>query len=79
MICLIIIEYIELQNKKLESSRICGMIEIKEYWSELVRDKEAEHKDRLKAAEYIAKTNGAFLDKVEHSGEVGLSITVNKK
>jgi phage terminase small subunit len=32
-----------------------------------------EPRDRLKASEYIAKTNGAFLDKVEHSG----SVTIN--
>ena len=46
------------------------MQEVKEFWSELMRDEETDKRDRLKASEYIAKTNGAFLDKVEHSGEV---------
>lgn len=34
-----------------------------------MRDSEADIKDRLKASEYIAKTNGAFIDKREIHGQ----------
>ena len=72
-----IIEYIEERNKLLESDRIADMKEVKEFWTTTMRNESVEDKDRLKASELIAKTNGAFLDKVEHSG--GLDIMVNWK
>jgi len=65
-----IAKYIEEVNKKLEDERIAGMKEIKEFWTSMFRNEIAEDKDRLKASEYLAKTNGAFLDKVEHSGNM---------
>lgn len=67
-------EYIKERNKVLESARIADMEEVKEFWTNLLRNNKKDDKDRLKASEYIAKTNGAFLDKVEHSG--GLDIKV---
>lgn len=67
-------EYIATRNKALESDRIADMEEVKEFWTNTLRNKHNDYKDRLKASEYIAKTNGAFLDKVEHSG--GLDIKV---
>ena len=63
-------QYIAEMSKKIQNERIADMQEVKEFWSNLMRDDETEKRDRLKASEYIAKTNGAFLDKVEHSGEV---------
>jgi phage terminase small subunit len=66
--------YIEQLNKSIKSDRIADMTEVKEFWSNTLRNGELDYKDRLKASEYIAKTNGAFLDKVEHSG--GLDIKV---
>lgn len=66
-------EYIDKQNKKLEDERIADMKEVKEFWTSMLRDEMAEEKDRLKASEYIAKTNGAFLDKVEHSGDMNVN------
>ena len=69
--------YIQDKNKLLESDRIADMKEVKEFWTTTMRNESVEHKDRLKASELIAKTNGAFLDKVEHSG--GLDIMVNWK
>lgn len=65
-----IAKYIDEVNKKLENERIADMKEIKEFWTSMFRNEIAEDKDRLKASEYLAKTNGAFLEKVEHSGEV---------
>lgn len=62
--------YIEELNQKVENNRIADIKEVKEFWSEVLRDKEVKLQDRLKASEYIAKTNGAFLDKVELKGEL---------
>ena len=67
-----LVKYIHEKNKELESNRIMDMREVKELWTNIARGQEidADMKDRLKASEYLAKTNGAFLDKVEHSGEI---------
>lgn len=66
--------YITEKNKEIESDNIADMIEVKEFWSSLMRDEKSENRDRLKASEYIAKTNGAFLDKVEHTGNIPVTI-----
>ncbi|MEK3819680.1 terminase small subunit [Cytobacillus sp. FSL W8-0315] len=57
--------YIEERNNSLQSDRIADMEEIKRFWSETVRDGEVDLKHRLKASEYIAKTNAAFIEKRE--------------
>lgn len=59
-------EYLELRT----GNNVATLAEVKSYWTELLRDREAKHTDRLKASEYLARTNGAFLDKVELSGSV---------
>jgi len=60
-------KYIQEKNKEMESERIADMQEVREMWSKILRSQidGVEIKDILKASEYIAKTNGAFLDKVE--------------
>ncbi|MDQ0091656.1 phage terminase small subunit [Paenibacillus anaericanus] len=63
-------EYIEDRNKEIECEKIADMKEIKRFWTKTFRSDEVEMKDRLKASEFIAKTNGAFIDKVQHSGKV---------
>lgn len=68
-------EYIQERNTQLEDDRIADMKEVKRFWTDTLRTQENDYKDRLKASEYIAKTNGAFLEKVEHSG--GLDIKVS--
>lgn len=62
--------YIEELNKDIKDKRIADMTEVKEFWTDVLRNNDAKMQDRLKASEYIAKTNGAFLDKVEVKGEV---------
>lgn len=62
--------YIESKNKKIENSNIASMQEVKEFWTNTLRSDKVEMKDKLKASEFIAKTNGAFLDKIEHSGKL---------
>ena len=72
-------EYIKKRNEKLDSERIADMQEVRELWSRIIRSQVegAELRDILKASEYIAKTNGAFLDKVEHKGDLGLNIAID--
>lgn len=69
-------EYIQERNKLLESDRIADMEEVKQFWTETMRNKEIDFKDRLKASEYIAKTNAAFIEKREVNGEMNNQLTV---
>ena len=69
-------EYIIKRNEELESQKIADIKEVKEFWTEVLRKEDAELKDRLKASEYIAKTNGAFLEKIEHSGSVNSEVSI---
>lgn len=68
-----LVGYIEKQTKKIQSKRVATMQEVHEFWTTVMREDDAEMKDRVKVSEYIAKANGAFLDKVEHSGGVSMS------
>lgn len=65
-------QYIESVNKSIQSAKIADMREIKEFWTEIKRDAKQETKDRLKASEFIARTNAAFIDKSESSVEFKL-------
>lgn len=67
-------DYIKERNKVIESTKIATMTEIKEFWTSRLRDQAEDVRNSLKASEYLAKTNGAFLDKVEHSGGVGITV-----
>lgn len=65
--------YIKERNKLLENDRIANMEEVKQFWTNTMRNNEADLKDRLKASEYIAKTNAAFIDNVNNN------VNINKK
>ena len=69
-------EYIQKRNDSLASERVADMQEVKEFWAEVLRadryDEKIHTRDKLKASEFIAKTNGAFLERVEHSGTLDL-------
>ena len=44
------------------------------FWSDFMDNEEKDDKDRLKASELLARSEGDFLDRVENSGEISLSI-----
>jgi phage terminase small subunit len=67
-------EYIAERNQALENDRIANMEEVKSFWTHTMRDQQAELKDRLKASEYIAKTNAAFIEKREIDANIGVTI-----
>ena len=66
--------YLEDVNKQLQDRSIADMTEVKAFWTNTMREKESDLKDRLKASELIAKTNGAFIDRVEQSGSINLKV-----
>lgn len=53
-----------------EKKRMMNLQQIQEFWASVVNDKRAKLSDRLKASEYIAKSNAAFITKTEISGKV---------
>lgn len=63
-------EYIQELNNLLVSSQIADMEEVKRFWTSTLRDESLDRKDRLKASEYIAKTNASFVEKTQISGEL---------
>lgn len=67
--------YLDDVNEKIDSERIANMKEVKEFWTNTIRDKDLDLRHRLRASEYVAKTNGAFIDRVEQSGSLGLVVT----
>lgn len=71
-------DYIEKKQKELASDRVADMTEVREFWTKVMRDIDSEMKDRLKASEMIAKTSGAFLNKVEMKtiGEQTITVTI---
>ena len=74
-----VIEYIKAKRIPLAKATIASMEEVREFWSNTMRSESNEPKDRLKASELIAKSNGAFLEKVEHSGGIEFVITKVRK
>lgn len=73
-----VVAYIEEKQKELESSRMADITEVREFWTEAMRNPDNSMKDRLKASEMIARTSGAFLDKVEMktTGEQTITVTI---
>jgi phage terminase small subunit len=69
-------EYIQERNKVLESDRIADMEEVRRFWTNTLRSEEMDPKHRLKASEYIAKTNGAFIEKQEITGSMNQTVSV---
>lgn len=67
--------YIEELNNKIKSERIADMTEVKEFWTKTLRNDKVKMQDRLKASEYLAKTNGAFLEKLEVKGSIPVVIS----
>lgn len=63
-------DYLRLRNAKLDKTRVAGIEDVKAFWTEILNDKDAKTYDRIKVSELIAKTNGMFIDKIEHSGKI---------
>jgi phage terminase small subunit len=66
----IIGEQIKEEQKAIKSKKIKSVTQIQEWWAEMMDDAEVEHKDRIKCSELLAKSQGAFIDKVEVNGQI---------
>ena len=65
-----------IQDKRSQEihSDIMDRIALQKLWTGLALSEEEETRDRLKASEHLAKSQGLFLDRVENSGEISLNI-----
>ena len=48
--------------------------ELQKFWSDMAKDTEMKPLERLKASEHLAKSEGLFLEKTEHSGNMSLNL-----
>ena len=59
-------KYVELRTGR----SVADLAEVTMFWTDLLRDNDAKPADRLKASEYLAKTQSAFTDKIEIAGKL---------
>lgn len=52
-------------NDRIDNKNIAELEDIYEFWTNIFNDNFEETKDRLKASELLAKSKGAFVEKVE--------------
>ena len=63
--------------------KVMGIDELREFWTEMAQAEAEATKDRLKASELLGKSQGAFVERVEHSGKgaalVAIAIKVEER
>ncbi|RKD73652.1 terminase small subunit [Sinobaca qinghaiensis] len=67
---------ISIRNKNVEKIRLADLKEVQEFWTNTMRNTELETKERLKASELLAKCNGAFLNRIEHTNSFPININM---
>ena len=68
-------EYLEKRNQEISEANTAQMEEVRQFWTATMRDQNMKPTDRLKASELLAKTYGAFLDRVHK--ELSVTDTVD--
>lgn len=63
-------EQIKEDQQAIKSKKIKSVEEIQEWWAEQMDDDSLEMKDRIKCSENLARSQGAFIEKVEVKGQV---------
>ena len=67
------------EREKIESrTRIATRQARQEFWTDTMQDADAEMKDRLKASELLGKSEGDFLDRVQHSGNLETVVVIRE-
>jgi phage terminase small subunit len=56
-----IVNYIKELQEKAASARIADIAEVKEAWTDVLRDKSQRARDRIRAGEMLARSSGEFL------------------
>ena len=70
-------EEIKTQQKDIISSKIKTVTEIQEWWSSKLDNPIIELKDQIKCSELLAKSQGAFVDRVELDADMDLKVVVD--
>lgn len=60
--------YLSTLTQDATDNRIADAVERQIFWTEVMRNKEEKTEIRLKSSELLARSQGQFLDKVQHSG-----------
>lgn len=68
-------EYLYQRNQEISEANTAQMEEVRQFWTATMRDQKMKPADRLKASELLAKTYGAFLDRVHE--EISAADTVD--
>lgn len=68
-----IADAIKSRESKVIKSLIASREERQQFWTEVMKEKTAEMRDRLKGSELLAKSEADFTENVNHSGSVDLS------
>jgi phage terminase small subunit len=58
-------KYLEQRNEEIKKDNTADIGEIREFWSSAMRNEGEKMKDRIRASELLAKTYGAFIDRLE--------------
>lgn len=72
-----IADAIRAREAKRASSTIANRAERQAFWTAMMRDTGASESDRLRASELLGKSEGDFLQRVEHSGDIGMYRTLS--
>lgn len=71
----IIGEQIKTQQEKISNAKIKTISEIQEWWANMMDDDKQDQQHRIKCSELLAKSQGAFVTKIE--AEVKREFTIN--
>lgn len=63
-------EYLERRNQEISAVNTAQMEEVRQFWTATMRDENMKPADRLKVSELLAKTYGAFLERVGVDADV---------
>ena len=69
--------YIEAKNDRLSNSKIATIDQVKEFWTNVLLDKNETMQNRLRASEFLAKTYGQFITKTESKVKTEVTGNIN--
>lgn len=64
--------YLDERNAELKAQNTASIDEVREFWTATMRSDSEATRDKLKASELLAKTYGAFIDRVEATEEISV-------
>lgn len=66
-----ILDALQLRETYMRSESVASRIERQEFWTSIMRDDEQDIKVRMTAARDLAKSEGDFIDRVDHTSSDG--------